>query len=103
MPLDDRPSAEEDRQLKLSSSLLATRHFSLDIAKPLSAEDQVVQANEDASPTKWHLAHTTWFFEELVLKRFLRGYSPFDERFSYCFNSYYEVLAPGIRDRSEGS
>ena len=94
MPLDDRPasSAEQDRQLKLSSSLFATRRFSLDIAEPLSAEDQVVQANEDASPTKWHLAHTTWFFEELVLKRFLRGYSIFDERFSYCFNSYYESL-----------
>ncbi len=47
-----------------------------------------------ASPTKWHLAHTSWFFEELVLKRFLRGYPIFDERFSYCFNSYYESLGP---------
>jgi ergothioneine biosynthesis protein EgtB len=95
MPLDDHPaSADEDRQLKLSSSLLATRRFSLDIAEPLSAEDQVVQANEDASPTKWHLAHTSWFFEELVLKRFLRGYESFDERLSYCFNSYYESLGP---------
>ena len=94
MPLDDRPtsSAEHDRQLKLSSSLFATRRLSLDIAEPLSAEDQVVQSNEDASPTKWHLAHTTWFFEELALKPFLRGYSIFDERFSYCFNSYYESL-----------
>ncbi len=95
MPLDDRPAcAEEDRQLKLSSSLFATRRSSLDIAAPLSAEDQVVQANDDASPTKWHLAHTTWFFEELVLKRFLSGYESFDERFSYCFNSYYESLGP---------
>jgi ergothioneine biosynthesis protein EgtB len=97
MPLDDSPasSAEiEDRQLKLSSSLFATRRFSLDIAEPLSAEDQVVQANDDASPAKWHLAHTTWFFEELVLKRFLRCYLIFDERFSYCFNSYYESLGP---------
>ena len=95
MPLDDRPpSAEEYRQLKLCSSLFATRCFSLDIAEPLSAEDQVVQANDDASPTKWHLAHTTWFFEELVLKRFLSGYSIFDERFTYCFNSYYESLGP---------
>ncbi len=97
MPLDDRPasSAEQDRQLKLSSRLFATRRLSLDIAEPLSAEDQVVQANEDASPTKWHLAHTTWFFEEMALKRFLRGYSIFNERFSYCFNSYYESL--GVR------
>ncbi len=97
MPLDDRParSAEtEDRYLKLSSSLFATRRLSRDIAEPLSAEDQVVQANDDASPAKWHLAHTSWFFEELVLKRFLRGYAIFDERFSYCFNSYYESLGP---------
>ncbi len=95
MPLDDRParSAEtEDRHLKLSSNLFATRRLSLEIAEPLSAEDQVVQANDDASPTKWHLAHTSWFFEEIVLKRFLRGYAIFDERFSYCFNSYYESL-----------
>ncbi|MGA9547044.1 MAG: ergothioneine biosynthesis protein EgtB [Rhodomicrobium sp.] len=97
MPLDDRPasSAEQDRQLKLSSRLFATRRLSLDIAEPLSAEDQVVQANEDASPTKWHLAHTTWIFEEMALKRFLRGYSIFNESFSYCFNSYYESL--GVR------
>jgi ergothioneine biosynthesis protein EgtB len=80
------------RQLKLSASLSATRRFSLEIAAPLTAEDQVVQANDDASPAKWHLAHTTWFFEELVLKPFLQGYAIFDERFSYCFNSYYESL-----------
>jgi ergothioneine biosynthesis protein EgtB len=96
MPLDDRPaSAEiEDRQLKLSSSLFATRGLSLDIAAPLSPEDQVVQASDDASPTKWHLAHTTWFFEELVLKPYYGSYGCFDERFAYCFNSYYESLGP---------
>ena len=96
MPLDGHPAlgAKEDRQLKLASSLFATRAFSLEIVGPLSAEDQVVQACDDASPAKWHLAHTTWFFEELVLKRFLDGYKPFDERFSYCFNSYYESLGP---------
>jgi ergothioneine biosynthesis protein EgtB len=47
---------------------------------------------DDASPAKWHLAHTTWFFEELALKPFLPGYDIFDPRFSYCFNSYYESL-----------
>jgi ergothioneine biosynthesis protein EgtB len=95
MPLDDRPaqsSEAEDRQLKLSYRLFATRRLSRDIAAPLSAEDQVVQAHEDASPAKWHLAHTAWFFEELVLKPYLRGYEAFDARFAYCFNSYYESL-----------
>ena len=49
---------------------------------------------DDASPTKWHLAHTTWFFEAFLLKRFLPGYRVFDERFEYCFNSYYESVGP---------
>jgi ergothioneine biosynthesis protein EgtB len=50
----------------------------------------VVQAMEDASPTKWHLAHVTWFFETFILQHHLRGYRLFDERFNFCFNSYYE-------------
>ncbi len=78
----------------LARRLEATRALSLEIAEPLSAEDQVVQAMDDASPTKWHLAHTTWFFEELVLKSFLPNYRSFDERFAYCFNSYYNSLGP---------
>src|SRR6476659_2130062 len=61
--------------------LTATRRLSSELALPLSDEDQVVQANDDASPTKWHLAHTTWFFEAFVLKPFLEGYRIFDERF----------------------
>jgi ergothioneine biosynthesis protein EgtB len=97
MPLDDRPAkiAQTDsRQENLAAALSATRALSLEIAGPLSAEDQVVQAHEDASPAKWHLAHTTWFFEELVLKSSLPGYRVFDERFGFCFNSYYESLGP---------
>jgi ergothioneine biosynthesis protein EgtB len=70
--------------------LFATRQISLDLAAPLSPEDQVVQAMEDASPTKWHLAHVTWFFETFILQHHLPGYRVFDERFNFCFNSYYE-------------
>ena len=75
----------------LASRLFATRRHSLDLAAPLSPEDQVVQPNDDASPTKWHLAHVTWFFETFVLKPHLPGYRLFDERFPFCFNSYYEA------------
>ena len=78
----------------LRDRLFRTRALSGELARPLSDEDQVVQANDDASPTKWHLAHTTWFFEAFVLKRFLAGYRLFDERFAYCFNSYYESVGP---------
>jgi ergothioneine biosynthesis protein EgtB len=64
------------------------------LAAPLSPEDQLVQSMPDASPTKWHLAHTTWFFETFVLSRFVPGYRPVDERYAYLFNSYYEAVGP---------
>jgi len=76
------------------SRLMETRRLSLMLVAPLSDEDQVVQANDDASPTKWHLAHTTWFFEAFVLPRFLPDYRLFDDSFEYCFNSYYESVGP---------
>ncbi len=60
----------------------------------LSAEDQLVQSMPDASPTKWHRAHVTWFFEEFLLRPFAPGYRVFDERFAYLFNSYYVSAGP---------
>jgi ergothioneine biosynthesis protein EgtB len=60
----------------------------------LEPEDQCVQSMPDASPAKWHLAHTTWFFETLVLMPHARGYDPYDARYHYLFNSYYEALGP---------
>ena len=78
----------------LHRRLFETRAHSLALASPLTAEDMTVQASEDASPTKWHLAHVTWFFENFVLKPHLAGYRIFDESFNYCFNSYYEALGP---------
>lgn len=78
------------QELSLGKRLLDSRRLSLELARPLSAEDMVVQAMPDASPTKWHLAHVTWFFETFVLKPHLPSYRIFDEAFNYCFNSYYE-------------
>jgi len=75
---------------QLSQRLGETRRLSLDLVQTLSAEDMTVQVMPDASPTKWHLAHVTWFFETFVLLRFARGYRLFDENYNYCFNSYYE-------------
>jgi ergothioneine biosynthesis protein EgtB len=63
-------------------------------AAPLSAEDQAVQSMPDASPTKWHRAHTTWFFEQFLLLPYLGGYRVFDEQFAYLFNSYYVAAGP---------
>ena len=60
----------------------------------LTAEDQAIQSMPDVSPTKWHLAHTTWFFETFLLTRFDADYLPFDPAFGYLFNSYYDAAGP---------
>ncbi|MDH4190412.1 MAG: ergothioneine biosynthesis protein EgtB [Betaproteobacteria bacterium] len=62
------------------------------LAEPLSEEDQVVQSMADASPTKWHRAHVTWFFETLVLAEHVPGHEAFDPQYRYLFNSYYESV-----------
>jgi ergothioneine biosynthesis protein EgtB len=63
-------------------------------AAPLSPEDQVVQSMADASPTKWHRAHTTWFFEQFLLVPHMPDYRVFDSRFAFLFNSYYVAAGP---------
>ena len=63
-------------------------------AAKLTAEDQVVQSMPDASPTKWHRAHVTWFFEQFLLRPFAEDYRAFDERFAYLYNSYYVAAGP---------
>ncbi|MGO9786313.1 MAG: ergothioneine biosynthesis protein EgtB [Stellaceae bacterium] len=73
----------------------AARRRSEQLAQPLLPEDMVVQSMPDASPVKWHLAHTTWFFETFLLTPYLAGYRVFDPAYAYLFNSYYE--AAGLR------
>ena len=79
-----------------STSLLerfqTVRAATLSFVAPLSPEDLMVQSSPDASPGKWHLAHTTWFFETFVLREFVAGYQPFHPDFLWLFNSYYNSL-----------
>jgi dimethylhistidine N-methyltransferase len=85
-----RPKARTARSL--AERYLAMRAASETLAAPLSAEDQQTQSMPDASPVKWHLAHTSWFFETFVLSPFLAGYHIFDASYGYLFNSYYEAM-----------
>src|SRR5262249_24465862 len=72
----------------------AVRAASLALAEPLSAEDCALQSMPDASPTKWHLAHTSWYFETFALEPALPGYRPFEPAFRVLFNSYYNGVGP---------
>ena len=81
------------------------RRRTLSLCKPLTAEDMMVQSCAEASPAKWHLAHTAWFFESFVLREFVPGYRPFDPDYTWLFNSYYQTFAkfPEKRLRSSFS
>jgi ergothioneine biosynthesis protein EgtB len=81
-------------RVELVHRFRTVRARTLVLAAPLSTEDQCVQSMPDASPTKWHLAHTSWFFETVVLQAFQPGYQVFDPQYLYLFNSYYEALGP---------
>lgn len=81
-------------QHPLLERYLSVRGRTESLIAPLGSEDMVVQSMPDASPTKWHLAHTTWFFETFLLIGNKPGYRPFDPSFGYLFNSYYNALGP---------
>jgi ergothioneine biosynthesis protein EgtB len=87
-------SPAEPRELRsaLESRYRAVRSATVALAMPLSDADATVQSMPDASPAKWHLAHTTWFFESMVLSAAASDYRVFDERFNFLFNSYYESV-----------
>jgi ergothioneine biosynthesis protein EgtB len=78
----------------LHARYLTVRRLSSRLCEPLAAEDYVIQSMPEASPVKWHLAHTSWFFETFVLAPFLPDYRPFHPYYQFLFNSYYEAVGP---------
>ena len=92
-------------QAGLAARFRLTRRRTLDLCQPLTPEDMMVQSTPEASPAKWHLAHTAWFFESFVLCEFLHGYQLFNADFPWLFNSYYQSFAafPEKRLRSSFS
>jgi ergothioneine biosynthesis protein EgtB len=83
-------SAKPATDASLAARYRSVRGLTLEIAAPLSDADAAIQPMADASPAKWHLAHTTWFFETFLLRDHLPGYRLHDESWAYLFNSYYE-------------
>ena len=86
------PTSTENAAASLLARYRAVRHATIALCRPLSPEDMMVQSCPEASPVKWHLAHTSWFFETFVLSEFLAGYTPFHPDFRWLFNSYYNSL-----------
>lgn len=84
-----RPCPVDD---SVAAAYASVRAFTEALCEPLAIEDQVVQTMPDVSPTKWHLAHTTWFFETFVLAPHASGYRSFDPAFGFLFNSYYDTI-----------
>ncbi|MFY1045991.1 ergothioneine biosynthesis protein EgtB [Chryseobacterium sp. GP-SGM7] len=79
------------------------RNHSVDICKPLEIEDYVVQPIVDVSPPKWHLGHTTWFFETFILQPYCTGYKVFDPQYNFVFNSYYETVGARVIRTDRGN
>lgn len=91
IPADDISGAG---RAEIWARLADLRARTMALASPLSAEDQCIQSMPDVSPTKWHLAHTSWFFEAFILQPFDADYQAFHPDFNYLFNSYYEAVGP---------
>ncbi|MBL4690858.1 MAG: DinB family protein [Rhodospirillales bacterium] len=87
----EKPKQTRDETLALFRHIRAR---TLELAAPLTAEDQCIQSMPDVSPTKWHLAHTSWAFEMFVLKPFDPSYEDFHPEYNFLFNSYYESVGP---------
>ena len=90
-PAAQTRSAPSSRHAQLLSRFHEVRSFTDALCHDLAPEDCVVQSMPDVSPTKWHLAHTTWFFETFILKKWIAGYRSENEQYAYLFNSYYNA------------
>ncbi|MBT3964563.1 MAG: ergothioneine biosynthesis protein EgtB [Flavobacteriales bacterium] len=86
-----------------TSKYLEVRSYTLAICIPLGAEDYIPQPAEFVSPAKWHLGHTTWFFEEFILSKHLKAYKRFDQEFAFVFNSYYNAIGERIQRAMRGN
>src|SRR3954463_2541517 len=89
--------------MTLADSYKVVRRRTEDICSHLQTEDYVVQPVGDVSPPKWHIGHTTWFFETFILKDHLAGYKEFDPDYNFVFNSYYETVGARVIRTDRGN
>ncbi|KQS45554.1 MULTISPECIES: ergothioneine biosynthesis protein EgtB [unclassified Exiguobacterium] len=78
----------------LIEKFATVRNQTIALIEPLEAEDFIIQASSDVSPPKWHIAHTTWFFERMILQEYSENYQVFHPKYNYLFNSYYNSIGP---------
>ncbi len=102
MSIETQSPTATDRK-KLEEHFLAVRHRSEELVAPLETEDFVMQTMPDVSPPKWHIGHTTWFFERVILQDFEKHFKPHDERLYFTFNSYYETFGERLRRDRRGT
>ena len=93
----------EIEKIELLETFSQVRSRTTQICQPLKTEDYIPQPVDFASPPKWHLAHTTWFFEEMILKKFSPDYSEFHKEFSFLFNSYYNTVGKRVIRADRGN
>lgn len=88
---------------QLRAKFIEVRNRSISLCEPLAAEDHVVQPVMDVSPPKWHLGHTTWFYENVILKPYLKDFQVYNENYNYVFNSYYESFGKRVLRTDRGN
>ncbi len=96
-------SKGEKPHTDLSQRYSDVRRYTETLCEPLEIEDYIPQPIADVSPPKWNIAHTTWFFEEMIFKRYMSGYLIFDEQFTFLFNSYYNSIGTRTKRDHRGS
>ncbi|QFT87508.1 Iron(II)-dependent oxidoreductase EgtB [Bacillus sp. THAF10] len=85
---------ETQTMKSIAQRFMSVRDRTMKLVQPLETEDFIIQSHPDVSPPKWHLAHTTWFFERFVLKEYFENYKEFHPTYDFLFNSYYETVGP---------
>ncbi len=89
--------------MDIENQFKSIRNYTVELCQTLETEDFVVQPIVDVSPPKWHLGHTTWFFETFILKQFFDGYKVFNPEYDYVFNSYYETVGARVIRTDRGN